>query len=86
MDNGQFKRTSLCKVLKLSFTIEFYLYYLCNYFQKLLTSLLSAFDGTTSFVSYMVYLNQFDMVFVEKTKNQADGGGDKHFFEGRWIP
>ena len=76
MDNGQFKRPSLCKVLNVISFVK----------NRTTGSLLSAFDGTTSFVSYMVYLNQFDMVFIEKTRDRADGGGDKHFFEGRYIP
>ena len=48
--------------------------------------LFSTDHGFTASVSYMTYLNQYDMVFIEKTGSYSDGGGDKHFFEGRYIP
>jgi len=57
-----------------------------NFIFDLLVFKLSARDGATATVSYMVHLKQFDMVFIEKIHYLADSSGDKHFFEGRWIP
>ena len=51
-----------------------------------LNNLLSTNYGFTATVSYMAYLNQHDMVFIEKKADPGDASGDKHYFEGRYIP